>query len=156
MNDHLTHLNLMHLGGPTKYEFSYNPKLLEAVPTAHQNDYFVKFICPEFTALCPITNQPDFATILIRYIPDGKIVESKSLKLYLFSYRNHGGFHEDCVNLIMKDLDALLKPRYIEVFGKFLPRGGLSIHPFVNHANSVKFQDLARHRLMNFDLPKDS
>ena len=109
----------------TIYDMDYNPGLLEKIPNAHpENDYFIKFNCPEFTSLCPKTGQPDFATIYISYIPDQYIVESKSLKLYLFSYRNHGDFHEDCVNMIMKDLIKLLSPRYIEVWGKFLPRGG--------------------------------
>lgn len=78
------------------------------------------FNCPEFTSLCPITGQPDFAEIRISYIPDIKMVESKSLKLYLFSFRNHGAFHEDCVNIIMKDLIHLMNPKYIEVTGLLL------------------------------------
>ena len=106
----------------------YNPDVLEKIPNKHDDrDYFVKFNCPEFTSLCPKTGQPDFATIYISYIPDKYIVESKSLKLYLFGFRNHGDFHEDCVNIIMTDLIKLLHPRFIEVWGKFLPRGGLSI-----------------------------
>ena len=114
----------------TEYRSDYAPEVLEAFDNKHQgNDYFVKFVCPEFTSLCPITGQPDFATIVIRYIPDVKMVESKSLKLYLFSFRNHGDFHEDCVNVIMKDLIALMQPKYIEVFGEFTPRGGIAIHP---------------------------
>ena len=111
----------------TNYAFQYAPEVLEAVDNLHANrDYFVKFNCPEFTSLCPITQQPDFATMYISYIPDKKIVESKSLKLYLFSFRNHGDFHEDCVNFIMDDLIKLLNPRYIEVWGKFTPRGGIN------------------------------
>lgn len=114
----------------TKYAFDYNPDVLEKIPNKHDDrDYFVKFNCPEFTSLCPKTGQPDFATIYISYIPDKYIVESKSLKLYLFGFRNHGDFHEDCVNIIMTDLIKLLHPRFIEVWGKFLPRGGLSIDP---------------------------
>ena len=113
-----------------QYATDYAPEVLETFPNKHLgNDYFVKFNCPEFTSLCPITGQPDFATIYISYIPDKLMVESKSLKLYLFSFRNHGDFHEDCVNIIMKDLIALMQPKYIEVWGKFLPRGGLSIDP---------------------------
>ena len=115
----------------TKYVFDYNPDVLEKIPNKHDDrDYFVKFNCPEFTSLCPKTGQPDFATIYISYIPDKYIVESKSLKLYLFGFRNHGDFHEDCVNIIMTDLIKLLHPRFIEVWGKFLPRGGLSIDPY--------------------------
>lgn len=136
------------------YSMDYNPDILEAVTNKHQeNDYFIKFNCPEFTSLCPITGQPDFATIYISYIPDQKMVESKSLKLYLFSFRNHGDFHEDCVNTIMKDLIKLLDPRYIEVWGKFLPRGGLSIDPYCNYGRkNTKFEKMAEYRLMNHDL----
>ena len=138
----------------TIYDMDYNPGLLEKIPNAHpENDYFVKFNCPEFTSLCPKTGQPDFATIYISYIPDQYIVESKSLKLYLFSYRNHGDFHEDCVNMIMKDLVKLLEPKYIEVWGKFLPRGGLSIDPYCNYGiPGTEWKDFARYRLLNHDL----
>lgn len=88
----------------TKYAYSYNPEVLEAIDSLHPNrDYFVKFNCPEFTTLCPQTGQPDFATLYISFIPDKKIIESKSLKLYLFSFRNHGDFHEDVINIIMND-----------------------------------------------------
>lgn len=93
----------------TKYPQDYAPEMLETFINKHQDhDYFVKFNCPEFTSLCPMTGQPDFATIYISYVPDVKMVESKSLKLYLFSFRNHGDFHEDCVNIIMKDLIKLM------------------------------------------------
>ena len=88
----------------TQYSMDYDPSVLETFMNKHpDNDYFVKFNCPEFTSLCPITGQPDFAAITISYVPSEKMVESKSLKLYLFSFRNHGDFHEDCVNIIMKD-----------------------------------------------------
>lgn len=108
----------------TKYNFGYAPEILEAFDNKHPGrDYFVKFNCPEFTSLCPVTGQPDFGVMYISYIPDIKMVESKSLKLYLFSFRNHGDFHEDCVNIIMNDLISLMEPRYIEVWGKFTPRG---------------------------------
>ena len=100
---------LKQLGSKTKYSMDYAPEVLETFVNKHpDNDYFVKFNCPEFTSLCPITGQPDFATIYISYIPDKLMVESKSLKLYLFSFRNHGDFHEDCVNIIMKDLIKLM------------------------------------------------
>ena len=112
--------NLTLLGNQqTEYSMDYNPSVLEAFQNKHpENDYFVKFNCPEFTSLCPITGQPDFATITISYVPDERLVESKSLKLYLFSFRNHGDFHEDVINIIMKDLVKLLEPKYIEVWGK--------------------------------------
>lgn len=116
-----------------KYPTDYAPEILETFPNKHpENDYLVTFYCPEFTSLCPKTGQPDFAKIIINYIPDRLMVESKSLKLYLFSFRNHGDFHEDCVNIIMKDLNRLMSPRYIEVKGIFTPRGGIAIYPFAN------------------------
>ena len=138
----------------TKYPTDYAPEVLETFPNKHpENDYFVKFNCPEFTSLCPITGQPDFAKIYISYIPGEKMVESKSLKLYLFSFRNHGDFHEDCVNIIMKDLIKLMKPKYIEVWGKFLPRGGLSIDPYCNYGEpNTKYEKLAWERLTKHDL----
>ena len=129
----------------------YSPDILEAFANRHpQRDYWVKFNCPEFTTLCPITGQPDFATIYISYIPDAKMVESKSLKLYLFSFRNHGDFHEDVVNTVMKDLIRLMDPRYIEVWGKFLPRGGISIDPYANYGRpGTKYERLAEERLLS-------
>ena len=147
--------NLTLLGGKTEYKQDYAPEVLEAFDNRHQeNDYWVTFDCPEFTSLCPITNQPDFATIRIDYIPDVKMVESKSLKLYLFSFRNHGAFHEDCVNIIMKDLIELMNPRYIEVTGIFTPRGGISIHPYANYGRKgTKFEKLAEQRLFSHSAP---
>ena len=119
----------------TKYKYEYDPEVLETFENKHKdNDYMVTFNCPEFTSLCPKTGQPDFANIVINYIPSERMVESKSLKLYLFSFRNHGDFHEDCVNIIMKDLVKLMDPKYLEVRGDFLPRGGISIYPFANYA----------------------
>ena len=137
-----------------KYPDNYSPDVLETFLNKHtENNYFVKFNCPEFTSLCPITGQPDFAAIYISYIPDVKMVESKSLKLYLFSFRNHGDFHEDCVNMIMKDLIKLMDPRYIEVWGKFTPRGGISIDPYCNYGKpQTKWEDFAFKRLLNHDM----
>ena len=138
----------------TKYAYDYNSEVLETFDNKHpDNDYFVKFNCPEFTSLCPITGQPDFATIYISYIPNIKMVESKSLKLYLFSFRNHGDFHEDCMNIIMKDLIKLMDPKYIEVWGKFTPRGGISIDPYCNYGmKGTKFEEMANYRMMNHDM----
>ena len=120
----------------TKYPTDYSPEVLETFVNKHpDNEYVVTFNCPEFTSLCPKTGQPDFARIVIQYIPRERMVESKSLKLYLFSFRNHGDFHEDCVNIIMKDLVRLMDPRYLEVSGIFTPRGGISIYPFANYAD---------------------
>ena len=136
----------------TNYPTDYDASVLETFENKHKdNDYFVKFNCPEFTSLCPITGQPDFATIYISYIPNIKMVESKSLKLYLFSFRNHGDFHDDCVNIIMKDLIRLMDPKYIEVTGIFLPRGGISIYPYANYGRpGTKYEQMAVHRLENY------
>jgi len=132
----------------TRYPDHYAPEVLETFKNKHpENEYLVTFNCPEFTSLCPKTGQPDFAKIVIQYIPREDMVESKSLKLYLFSFRNHGDFHEDCVNIIMKDLIRLMNPRYIEVKGIFTPRGGISIYPFANHGDN-EHQELARQRLL--------
>ena len=141
--------NLTLLGNKTEYKQDYAPEVLETFVNKHpENDYWVRFHCPEFTSLCPITGQPDFATILIDYIPDVRMVESKSLKLYLFSFRNHGAFHEDCVNIIMKDLVKLMEPKYIEVTGIFTPRGGISIHPYSNYGKpETEYETLAKKRL---------
>lgn len=141
---------LSHLGGKTEYKDDYAPEVLEAFENKHQgNDYWVTFNCPEFTSLCPITGQPDFATIHINYLPDVKMVESKALKLYLFSFRNHGAFHEDCVNIIMKDLIKLMDPHYIEVVGIFTPRGGISIYPYCNYGRpNTEYEQLAKERLL--------
>ena len=117
------------LGRKTEYKQDYAPEVLEAFDNKHlENDYWVR----------------------ISYIPEVKMVESKSLKLYLFSFRNHGAFHEDCVNIIMKDLIKLMNPKYIEVTGIFTPRGGISIYPYANYGRpGTKFEQMAEHRLMN-------
>lgn len=144
------------LGKSTVYRSDYAPEVLETFENKHkENDYWVEFLCPEFTSLCPITGQPDFAEIKIRYIPGERMVESKSLKLYLFSFRNHGDFHEDCVNVIMKDLIRLMDPKYIEVIGLFTPRGGISIHPYANYGRpDSRYETLATYRLDNYLMGK--
>ncbi len=151
MSDTRKNEGLQALGKETKYSDNYTPEVLETFENKHKdNDYWVQFNCPEFTTLCPITGQPDFAEIVIKYIPDVRMVESKSLKLYLFSFRNHGDFHEDCVNTIMKDLIRLMDPKYIEVLGLFTPRGGISIHPFANYGRpGTRYEQLAQHRFDN-------
>ena len=129
---------LQALGRKTDYRMDYAPEVLETFENKHpDNDYWVQFNCPEFTSLCPITGQPDFAEIKILYIPGRRMVESKSLKLYLFSFRNHGDFHEDCVNII----------------GLFTPRGGISIYPYANYGQpGTKYADLAERRLMEYQM----
>lgn len=135
----------------TVYADTYSPEVLETFMNKHpDNDYMVTFNCPEFTSLCPITGQPDFASITINYIPNIKMVESKSLKLYLFSFRNQGDFHEDCINIIMKDLVKLMEPKYLEVKGIFTPRGGISIYPFANYGEKgTKYEKIAEKRLFD-------
>ena len=128
---------LKHLGSSqTIYQDEYNPQLLEAFdnrhPAAHQ---WVSLICTEFTSLCPKTGQPDFARIYINYVADKKMVESKSLKLYLFSFRNHGDFHENCIQTICNDLAKLMEPKFLEVVGHFTPRGGISIFPYSSYCS---------------------
>ena len=142
--------NLKALGRETEYLNHYAPEVLETFENKHQgNDYWVQFNCPEFTSLCPITGQPDFAEIKIMYIPAKRMVESKSLKLYLFSFRNNGDFHEDCVNIIMKDLVKLMEPKYIEVIGLFTPRGGISIYPYANYGQpGTKYEKMAEQRML--------
>ena len=130
---------ISHLGNQhTQYRNTYNPEVLETfVNKFPESDYLVTLDCPEFTTLCPKTGQPDFGHIIIRYIPNERLVESKSLKLYLFSFRENGDFHEDVTNIICRDLVRLMQPRYLEVQGLFNPRGGISILPFANYADEA-------------------
>ena len=146
--------NLHSLGRYSKIPETYAPEVLEVFENQHpERDYWVQFNCPEFTALCPITGQPDFAEIKIMYIPDKRMVESKSLKLYMFSFRNHGDFHEDVINIILNDLVKLMDPRYIEVLGLFLPRGGISIYPYANYGKpGTKFEKMAEERMKNYQI----
>jgi 7-cyano-7-deazaguanine reductase len=104
---------------------------LDRVPNPHTDtDYLARFTVPEFTSLCPVTGQPDFAIIVIDYVPGDWLVESKSLKLYMHSFRNHGAFHEDCTVAIGKRLAQLLEPRYLRIGGYWYPRGGIPIDVF--------------------------
>lgn len=134
----------------TNYPTDYDPSVLECFENVHpENDYVVTFYAYEFSSLCPKTGQPDFAKLYIKYIPNVKMVESKSLKLYLFSFRNHGDFHEDCINMIMKDLVKLMDPKYFEITGIFTPRGGIAITPFANYSNGEKkYNQLKDSRLL--------
>ena len=114
--------------GETGYPETPDDARLETFPNQYADrDYWVSFDCPEFTARCPVTNQPDFGRITIRYIPDRACVESKSLKLYLFAFRNHNTFHEEAVNRIADDFVRVCDPRELVVEGAFNPRGGISI-----------------------------
>ena len=136
----------------TDYKQDYDPAILESFPNKNPgSDAWTTFICTEFTSLCPKTGQPDFAKIYVNYIADKKMVETKSMKLYLVSFRNHGDFHEDCIQKICDDLYNLMKPKYIEVIGEFTPRGGISIFPYASKSNaSAKFKKLKENRFMNY------
>ncbi|MDX2234328.1 MAG: preQ(1) synthase [Hyphomonadaceae bacterium] len=121
----------LQLGRPAALPASPEAAQLDRVPNPHPDtSYVVRFVMPEFTALCPITGQPDFAHFVLDYVPDRFLVESKSLKLYLNSFRNHGAFHEDCTVAIGKRLTALLKPRWLRIGGYWYPRGGIPIDVF--------------------------
>src|SRR5258708_6310245 len=125
------HRNLRHLGRKTALPASPEQALLERVPNpAPRELYLVRFTCPEFTALCPLTGQPDFAHLVIDYVPRRFVVESKSLKLYLGAFRSHGAFHEDCTLAIARRLVAGLRPRWLRIGGYWYPRGGMPIDVF--------------------------
>ena len=138
----------------TEFKEEYGASCLRTLSNKHSDyDYYVKLNCPEFTSLCPVNGQPNFATITISYIPDKLLVESMSLKLYLLSFRNHENYHEDCANIIMKDLIALLNPKYIEVTGQFLPRGGISVDPYCNYGKTgTSWEQFAWERLTHHDM----
>jgi 7-cyano-7-deazaguanine reductase len=123
--------NLTQLGGMAEIPASPDDAVLEKVANPQAGtDYLVRFACPEFTSLCPITGQPDFAHLVIDYVPDALIVESKSLKLYLSSFRNHGAFHEDCTVGVAKRIAAEIQPKWIRIGGYWYPRGGIPIDVF--------------------------
>lgn len=122
---------LSQLGRQTEAPSGPETAVLERVPNPHTNElYLTRFTAPEFTSLCPVTGQPDFAHLVIDYAPEGWLVESKSLKLYLTSFRNHGAFHEDCTVAIGKRLAGLLEPRWLRIGGYWYPRGGMPIDVF--------------------------
>ncbi len=129
MTDHFEQLT--RLSGPSELPVSPDAAVLEAVPNPHRDtDYLIRFTCPEFTTLCPVTGQPDFAHVVIDYAPDETIVESKSLKLFLGSFRNHAGFHEDCTLTIGKRLVEAIAPKWLRIGGYWYPRGGIPIDVF--------------------------
>lgn len=122
---------LTQLGKPTRLPASPEQAVLERVPNPHPKDrYLVRFTAPEFTCLCPVTGQPDFAHLVIDYVPKSWLVESKSLKLYLSSFRNHAAFHEATTLTVAKRLQALLKPSWLRIGGYWYPRGGMPIDVF--------------------------
>jgi len=123
--------NLQQLGGKTELPDTHEQAILESVqnPQADVN-YMVRFVSPEFTSLCPLTGQPDFAHLVIDYIPSERLVESKSLKLFLGSYRNHGAFHEDCTISIARRIIKEIDPKWLRIGGYWYPRGGIPIDVF--------------------------
>jgi 7-cyano-7-deazaguanine reductase len=124
-------IGLTMLGAASPIPADPDAAVLERVPNPHPDtDYLARFTCPEFTSLCPVTGQPDFAHLVIDYVPDAWLVESKSLKLYLTSFRNHGAFHEDCTVGVGKRLVGLLAPRWLRIAGYWYPRGGIPIDVF--------------------------
>ncbi len=127
----MTETRLTQLGTQTPLPMSPGEAVLERVPNPHPGEsYLVRFTCPEFTSLCPITGQPDFAHLVLDYVPGSWLVESKSLKLYLGSFRNHGAFHEACTLEIALRLRAVLTPVWLRIGGYWYPRGGMPIDVF--------------------------
>ena len=123
--------NLDQLGQQTGLPSSPDEAVLEAVPNPHVGtDYLVRFAVPEFTSICPVTGQPDFAHLVIDYVPGDSIVESKSLKLFMGSFRNHGAFHEDCTLTIAKRIVEAIAPQWLRIGGYWYPRGGIPIDVF--------------------------
>jgi 7-cyano-7-deazaguanine reductase len=123
--------SLQHLGKISNIPQEPSPEILEAIENPHTGqNYVVRFTCPEFTSLCPVTGQPDFAHLVLDFVPDKYIVESKSLKLYMVSYRNQSGFHEKCTVQIAKDIIHKIKPKFIRLAGYWFPRGGIPIDVF--------------------------
>jgi 7-cyano-7-deazaguanine reductase len=119
------------LGADTPIPQSPDEARLERVPNPHSDTlYLARFVCPEFTSLCPMTGQPDFAHLVLDYAPDGWLIESKSWKLYLTSFRNHGAYHEDCTLAIAKQVVAVANPKYLRIAGFWYPRGGIPIEVF--------------------------
>jgi 7-cyano-7-deazaguanine reductase len=125
---------LTHLGKPSRIPASPADATLDRVPNPHPDtDYVARFTAPEFTSICPVTGQPDFALLVIDYVPGNWLLESKSFKLYLTSFRNHGAFHEDCTVAIGKKLVKLLAPKWLRIGGYWYPRGGMPIDVFWQH-----------------------
>lgn len=140
------------LGHKGNYELN-NPdvKILEKVENPHSDvNYLVRFSCPEFTSICPITGQPDFAHLVIDYVPNKSIIESKSLKLYLFSFRNHGAFHEDCTIKIAKDIISCIKPKWLRIGGYWYPRGGIPIDIFFQSGTPPKDLFIPKQGISNY------
>ena len=130
---------LTQLGAKAELPASPKEAVIETVPNPQTDaQYLVRFTCPEFTSLCPVTGQPDFAHLVIDYVPRGLIVESKSLKLFLASWRNHAGFHEACTGAIAEKLVKTAKPKWLRIGGYWYPRGGIAIDVFTQTGTPPK------------------
>ena len=139
MSDKNIYQDLQQLGGKTSLPDSPESAILESVKNPQIDvDYLVRFTAPEFTSLCPMTAQPDFAHLMIDYIPHKKLIESKSLKLYLGSFRNHGAFHEDCTVSIARRIIAEIEPKWLRIGGYWYPRGGMPIDVFFAYGEIPK------------------
>lgn len=145
------------LGKRRATPFTYAPRLLEAVPLGVGRRFasaapWVSNLCLRFTSLCPVTGQPDWAELTLNYIPDALLVESKSLKEYLGSFRMHGDFHEDVCRIVCDDLAKLIRPRYLEVVGHFEARGSIAIWPYVQYAaaGDAEAAEILRHRRLDY------
>lgn len=145
------------LGKRRQQPFTYTPALLEAVPLSVGRRFacdslWVSLDCLRFTSLCPVTGQPDWAELAVNYLPDAQLVESKSLKEYLTSFRMHGDFHEDVCRIVCDDLVACVQPRYLEVVGIFDSRGSIAIWPYAQYARPGDdfAQKVLEHRVLNY------
>ncbi len=139
MSDKSIYENLTQLGGASTLPESPEKAVLEKVPNPKKDmDYLVRFTAPEFTSICPITGAPDFAHIMIDYVPNEWLLESKSLKLFLGSFRNHGAFHEDCTLEIAKRIIDITQPKWLRIGGYWYPRGGIPIDIFYQSGQAPK------------------
>ena len=139
------------LGYKSKIPDFPNSSILEKISNPKVGiDYSIRFTCPEFTSICPVTSQPDFAYIIIDYVPGKFIVESKSFKLYLLGYRNHGAFHEDCTISIAQDIVNLLDPKWLRIGGYWYPRGGIPIDIFWQTSEKPKNLFIPDHSVENY------
>lgn len=133
------HPTTLHLGQNSAVPLSPETAVLDRVPNPHPDTpYIARFTCPEFTSICPVTGQPDFGLLMIDYVPNQWLLESKSLKLYLFAFRNHGAFHEDCTVGIGKRITALIEPTFLRIGGYWYPRGGIPIDIFWQYGECPK------------------
>jgi len=139
MSDQSIYKDLTQLGGSNTIASNPDEAVLERVPNPHKgSDYAVRFVAPEFTSICPLTGQPDFAHLVLDYVPNDWLVESKSLKLFLTSFRNHGDFHEACTVSIAKRIADITKPKWLRLGGYWYPRGGIPIDIFYQEGKLPK------------------